>query len=679
MKFPLAWIAEYTELPPDEEAVARAYTLSGSEVEGRDVLEGESVLDFGITVNRPDCMNVYGLAREASVLFGKSLRPVQTACREEGPPIADLTSVSIEAPGLCPRYVARVITGVKVGESPAWMQKRLLQCGLRPINAVVDITNFVLMELGHPLHAFDMDTLAQKRIVVRRAVRDEKITTLDGVERALNPDRLVIADARRPVAIAGVMGGEDTGVIYATKNVLLEGAVFDPVSIRRTSKALALRTDASHRFERGVDFEGPLPALDRCARFILEICGGVLAKGLLDVCPAPRKPEAVRLRHSRLASLVGLEIPADRCVGILKALGFAVEAAGNSEWRVAPPSFRVDVSREADLIEEVVRIYGLQDLQPALPSLVDPVGGTPREQDQEEILRDALVACGLTECIHMSMTAPEVEKVFGTQPEPIALSNPLSPQSSVLRTSLLGPMAACAARNRARGARRVDLFELGRVYIPSGDRLPAEERRVAILTYADEPPARWGNSEPQGLLHLKGQVETALGKLGLETSFEPAEKAPFAKGLCLRVFGGGQILGHLGTVAPEALESLGLKSGFAHAAQIVLDGLESLAAEPAFQPLSRFPAVTRDFSFLVDDGVRWGDILEKLRGLSVKDLVGIHLVGCYTGKEIPEGRRSWTFSLVLQARDRTLSEEDTAPIASLVAGAMQEAFRAVQR
>jgi phenylalanyl-tRNA synthetase beta chain len=225
----------------------------------------------------------------------------------------------------------------------------------------------------------------------------------------------------------------------------------------------------------------------------------------------------------------------------------------------------------------------------------------------------------------------------------------------------------------------VDLFELGRSYLPSGDGLPAEERRVAILTYADEPPARWGNSEPPGLLHLKGQVETALGRLGVAASFEPADRAPFAKGLCVHVLGDGRIMGHLGTIAPEALESLGLKSGFAHAAEIVLEGLESLAAEPEFRPLSRFPAVTRDFSFLVDDAVKWGDILEKLRGLLVKDLVGIHLVGCYTGKEIPEGRRSWTFSLVLQARDRTLSEEDTAPIASLVAGAMQEAFGAVQR
>lgn len=337
MKFPLAWIAEYTELPPDEEAVARAYTLSGSEVEGRDVQEGESVFDFGITVNRPDCMNVYGLAREASVLFGNPLRPVQGECREQGPPIADLTSVSIEAPDLCPRYAARVITGVKVGESPAWMQKRLVQCGLRPINAVVDITNFVLMELGHPLHAFDMDTLAEKRIVVRKAAAGENITTLDGTKRVLDSDKLVIADARKAVGIAGVMGGEDTGVTFATRNVLLEGAVFEPVSIRRTSKALALRTDASHRFERGVDFEGPLPALDRCARLILEICGGVLAKGLLDVCPASPKPAEIILRHSRLASLVGLEIPADRCEGILKALGFAVEATGPGAWRVSPP------------------------------------------------------------------------------------------------------------------------------------------------------------------------------------------------------------------------------------------------------------------------------------------------------------------------------------------------------
>lgn len=679
MRFPLPWIGEYTQLPQDEAAVSKAYTLSGSEVEGRETVEGETVLDFGITVNRPDCMNVYGLAREASVLLGQRLKPVETACAETGPPASDLTSVRVEAPDLCPRYSARVITGVRVGESPAWMQRRLLQCGLRPINAVVDTTNYVLVELGHPLHAFDMDTLQEHRIVVRRAGEGEKIVTLDEVERTLDPSRLVIADAARPVALAGVMGGTETGVTAATRNVLLEGAVFDPVNIRKTSKALSLRTDASHRFERGVDFEGPAYALDRCARLILEICGGTLAKGRIDVMKRPPRRKAIRLRHERLVGLIGLDIPRDRCAYILADLGFEVQEQADGVWRVTAPSHRVDVTREADLIEEVVRVHGLEDLVPQLPALVDPVGGAPAEQELEERLRDALSAAGCTEVIHMSMTSPELESAFGVVAEPMALRNPLSPQASILRTSLLGPMAACAARNRARGVRQLALFELGRVYLPQDGALPREERRAALLLYSDDPPGRWGDPPAFGLIHLKGKVEAALRRLGLQAGFAPADRPRFQPGLCLTVEAAGAELGVLGSLKPGLLEAAGLKSGAAHAAELSLEGVLALLREPSFKPFSRFPSVTRDFSFHMEKDVRWGDIEERLRGLALPDLVSVRLADCYEGKGVPEGRQSWTFSLVFQSNDRTLTEEDIAPVTPLVTGALRDAFGAVPR
>ena len=675
MRFPLSWIAEYADLPADESAAAEAFTLSGSEVEGRDAVDGETVLELGITVNRPDCMNVYGLAREASVLFGTALRKPDTTCAESGPAVETLTSVAVEAPDLCPRYAARVITGARVGVSPPWMQKRLEQCGLRPINAVVDVTNYVLLELGHPLHAFDMARLAERRIVVRRARSGEKLVTLDGVERALAPDRLVIADASRPVALAGVMGGEETGVTFATADVLLEGAVFDPVNIRRTSKATGLHTDASHRFERGVDFEGPVPALDRAARLILEICGGSLATGRIDVaCPRPARPP-VRLRHGRLVSLVGMDIPGPRCESILEALGFGVEPAGEGAWEVSVPSFRVDVSREADLIEEVVRVHGLKDLGEPLPSVVDPVGGRPAALVLEESLRDAMAAAGFNEAVHMTMTSPEIEAAFGAGAPVLALANPLSPHASVLRTNLLGPLVGAVARNRARGVRRLALFECGMVHRSGAP----EARHLAAALYDDGQAPRWGEPPAPGFLHLKGRIEAALLRAGLACSFEPADAGPFAAGLCLRILAGGRAAGFLGAVAPSAMEAAGLKSGRLFAAEISIQGLESAVRGPAFRALSRFPSVVRDFSFLMDRAVAWGDVAARLEALALPDLSAVRLVDIYEGEGLPEGRKSVTFSLAFQAMDRTLTDDDIAPVANRVSDALQEAFAAILR
>lgn len=679
MKFPLSWIREYVELPEDDGTVADAFTLSGSEVEGTEVVEGETVCDFGITVNRPDCMNVYGLSREASVLFGRPLKPAETAVEESDPPAGEEIAVRVEAPDLCPRYVARVLLGVRVCPSPPWMQKRLLQCGLRPINAVVDATNYVLLELGHPLHAFDRERLADRTIVVRRAGSGEKILALDGVERSLSPDHLVIADGRRPVAVAGVMGGEDSGVTFATRDVVLEGAVFDPVSVRRTSKALGLHTDASHRFERGVDFEGPLYALDRCARLIQQICGGRVARGRVEVSfTRPSRPP-VLLRHGRIASLTGLSIPPERARAILEGLGFGLEEEkdGGLRWRVSVPSHRVDVSREADLVEEVVRIHGLSDLPADLPPGVDPVGGRPPVLALEERLRDALAAAGFRETLHMTMTDPALEAAFG-EGEAAALANPLTPQASVLRTSLLGPLVATVGRNRAHGQRRMALFEVGKVVKRKGAALQ-EERRAAALLYADAPPPRWGEPSPPGLLHLKGRVASALARLGISVSFTPEEGRPCAPGLRLRLEVEGKPVGFLGSLAPELLGAAEIPGGALHAAEWSLEGLAEAAREPRFRPYSRFPQVVRDFTFLLPAEVPWERVERCLASLSLAHLQEIRLVDLYTGKGVPEGRKALTFSLVFQSMDRTLSDSDVAPVAGAVQGALQAEFGAALR
>jgi phenylalanyl-tRNA synthetase beta chain len=680
MKFPVAWIRDYVELPSDEEAVARAFTLSGTEVEGTETVEGGTVFDFNVTVNRPDCMNVYGLAREASVLLGRPLKTPDARCAETGPPAPDLCSVSVEATDLCPRYMARVITGVKVRPSPAWMRKRLIQCGLRPINGVVDATNYVLLELGHPLHAFDLGKLEKRRIVVRRARPGEKIRTLDGVDRTLDPERLVIADGARPVALAGVMGGEESGVTESTAEVLLEGAVFDPVNVRRTSKALGIHTDSSHRFERGVDFYGPERALDRCAKLILEICGGALARGAVDAGLPPPAPKEVLLRPARLSALLGMEVDPSRALAILTSLGFTpVEGKDPAVWRLKVPSFRVDVSREADLVEEVVRVHGLQDLPSALPAMVDPVGGRPAELELEETLRDAFAACGFREAIHLSMTDPDLARRLAPAAEPLRLSNPLAPATSALRTTLLAPLLLSVARNRARGARRLALFELGRAYFGAEGERPWEESRLALVLYGDDPDSYWGAPPRPTFARLRGALEAAFEKAGLREGFVPGEHPAFAPGLCLAVLVEGRSVGHLGVVRAAALEAAGLKGGTALAAEVVLDGLEAFRRDPKFRPWSKFPAVVRDFSFLVDKAVRWGDLLAGLQGAGLAELQEVRLVDTYEGKGVPDGQRSWTFSLIFQSPERTLTEEDIAPVAPRVTEALQAAFGATLR
>ncbi len=427
-------------------------------------------------------------------------------------------------------------------------------------------------------------------------------------------------------------------------------------------------------------------ALDRCAKLILDLCGGELAPGAVDVYPSPAPLKRVTLRHERLVGLLGMEVAPERCEAILNALGFGMERLPGGQWSVTVPSFRVDVSREADLIEEVVRVNGLEGLRGSLPQGVDPVGGRPAELEFEERLRDQLVACGCSEAIHMSMTDPALDRALGSGADGLPIANPLTPAQSVLRTALLPPLLLTAASNRARGVRRLALFELGKAYL-SQDRgqpaqdggRPREDRRAAVLLYADAPAKAWGDPGAPGLLALKGKVEAALARLGLKPRFVPAQDGPFAKDLGLSLLLSGRRAGALGTLAPSSLDAAGLKSGTAHYAEWSLEGLETQCAPPSYRAVSRFPSVVRDFSFLAEKGVTWDSLRERLSALELANLRAIHLVDCYEGEGVPPGQRSWTVSLVFQSAERTLTEEDTALVAQKVTGALREAFGAVPR
>jgi len=657
MRFPISWIKEFVQLPGDVEALRRGFTFSGTEVDEVISENGETIFDFGFTVNRPDLMNVFGLAREASAIFSLP-RPIYDAHADaSGEHIGKSVSIEIADPALCPRYMALLIRGAKVGESAPAVKKRLLECGLRPINAVVDATNYVLLEYGHPLHAFDTRHIKENRIIVRRAAKGEKLLMLDGVERKLSEEMLVIADGARPLVVAGVMGGEEAGVTFLTKDILLEGAVFNPSSIRRTSKALGVHTDASHRYERGVDFDGPVLALKKAAGMILAACGGKLAEGCIDLAPGAVARERVPFRIARLNKLLGMEIPEEKAVGILKELGFTPEKAREGLYSVEIPSFRVDVSREVDLIEEVVRIHGLDKLPSKLPRNIDDESGRNPSVEIEDEVKALLASKGLSETIHLSMTDPALDTLFASNGGTVRISNPLSEANSVLRRSLLPNLLLAAKRNASYGRKDLGLFEAGRVYTADGSEVK-EEGRLAILFSEGEAARGGGKTQARDIMALKGVLEFLFSSFNIPVEFEPADPGSevFSRGHYLRVATGGREAGFAAYLEPLALRALDVRSRIC-AAEIDISAF-SAKMLPSFRPFSRFPASRRDISLIVPVATEWRSIRRAVESLGLAHLAKVELLEVYEDVKIGEGKKSVTLSLSFQALDRTLEETE---------------------
>src|SRR6266571_3381115 len=438
MKFSHEWLQTYVSIAEDPARAGERLTAAGLPLDGIEARDGDTVYDFDVFTNRPDCMNHLGVAREYAALTSAQLRPPDVSVQDGGRPTQECASVSVEAPDLCARYAARCVLGVRVGPSPQWLRRRLESIGQRAINNVVDATNFVLWEIGHPLHPFDLDRLEGRRIIVRRARSGERLTTLDGVARELTSEVLVIADGMQAVALAGIMGGEASGIGRATANVLLESAWFEPVPVRAAARALGLRTDASHRFERGADPEAVLPALDRAAQIIASIAGGTVTSRPIDVHPRPLPKRLIPFRPARARHLLGAAIPEDAMRGILERLGFVLSPGRDGAWSVSVPSFRRDVEREVDLIEEVARHRGYDAIPESLPVLPsDGEGRTPLDATLEAARR-AMQAAGLSEAINYAMVDGEDAGQFAPgAAAPLALTNPLQANAAFLRTSLL--------------------------------------------------------------------------------------------------------------------------------------------------------------------------------------------------------------------------------------------------
>ena len=613
------------------------------------------VLDFEVTPNRPDCLSVAGIAREVAALTGARLRLPVPELRETGEPAAPETRVEIDDPEGCPRYVARVLRQVAVGPSPRWLQDRLRAVGQRPVNNIVDVTNFVMLELGQPLHAFDLGGLREGRIVVRRARPGERLRTLDGTDHELDHEALVIADASRPVALAGLMGGAESEVSEATTDVLLEAACFNPRRVRALSSRLGLKTEASYRFERGVDWDLPEAASARAAALMAEVAGARAAPGCLDVMPAALRRRRIRLRPSRAAALLAVDIGPARCRRILESLGCSV-SDGEGVLEVEAPSFRPDLEREIDLVEEVGRVYGYEEV-PARPELRGPAPGPAAgAYDDQRRLRRLLTAAGLDEAVTSSIVADDWAELNG--PVACRLANPPARGMSSLRTSLIPGLLDVARRNFHQRAPGVALFEVGRVFV-AADGGHREALRAGGLLAGRTGASTWRAEQREvDVLDLKGVVESLVE--GLDgIGFAPAERSPWGGGQGAEIRQGDRVLGALGQADPALADRFDLTRD-TYIFELELPALfEAWSRRPSvFRSLPKFPPVERDLAVVLDEGVPAARVAAEIRAAAPDLVERVDLFDVYQGGQVETGKRSLAFSLRLRSAERTLEDGD---------------------
>ena len=671
MKVSLNWLKEFVDVTVSPRELRRDLTMIGLNTESCADVGDDWIFEVEVTTNRPDCLSHYGIAREVATLYHRPLKPLQFPVKEADQPAAGKISIEVADSDLCARYCGRVIENVQVRPSPAWLAKRLEAIGQRPINNVADATNYVLMELGHPLHAFDLDRVRDRKVVVRRAKAGESLKTLDGVVRTLTADHLVIADSSRAVALAGVMGGEESEISSTTHQVLLECAWFDPTSIRRTAKSQGLHTEASHRFERGADIEMAALAIDRTALLIAEIAGGEIRQGVVDVYPQRQVRGEIILRHSQVSRVLGAEIASDEVERILQALGFPLERRGPDAWHVVPPSHRLDVTREIDLIEEVARHYSYDRLPARVRS------ATPRVEkdllrEKELVLSARLVALGYREIIPSSMVDPEENARFTDRP-PVVLANPLSQEASALRSSTIPSMLHALGWNLDRGQANVRLFELGRTYSPRQGGL-ADERRVLTLglTGSRREASVHENARALDFFDVKGDLESLLEIFNISgREFVAGSGQYFVGAKSGRFQAGGKPLAVFGCIRNEVV----LDNKLRQPVWVAEVDFDVLMASPlradAFRGYSKFPAVERDFSLIVPNASKYQAMECAVSGLQLEELRELRPAEVFRGEGIPQGHYSLLLRVTFQSASRTLTSDEVAAMSQKIVQALK--------
>jgi phenylalanyl-tRNA synthetase beta chain len=674
MKVPVSWLKEWVPVRASAKEIAKRLTFAGFEVEGIASVDGEPVLEVNVTPNRGDALSIRGIAREVAALYQLPLKfPVKKSPWKA--PAKSAVAVSIVRPKSCPRYALAVIDNVKVGPSPDWLVRRLAQTGVRPVNNVVDVTNFVLMELGQPLHAFDRSKIRGGKILVRNAKPGETLKTLDGAERKLVADDLVIADVEGPLALAGVMGGVPSEVTSSTTSIALECAFFDPAVVRRASRRLGILSESSYRFERRVDPEAIPEALQRAVLLILETAGGQVSS-IIDLYKERQKPAHVRFRPEETSAVLGGTWTEKEIRSVLQRLGFGITVSGKGEWLVTAPSYRGDVSRSVDLIEEVARLLGLDRVPENFPSLRTParVGA---DFEPERRIKSLLSDLGLQETIHYGFVSPELAAALGEEGR-FALANPLSREESVLRSSLLPSLLAAASHHARHKMGTFRAFELRIVFEPKPGARPSEKKKLAGLLMGTRLGAHWsGGVQGTDFYDLKGVVERILSSLGLDakTSFLKGSVSYLHPGQQASLFIDERPVGVLGEVHPDVLGRFDLKKA-AYVFELDWPSLVSASAPMRrFRDYPRLPVVERDLALVVDQGIEAGNLAAFIARQDPV-IADAKVFDLYQGSQIADGKKSLAFSIRMSRADRTMTDEEVNEVFQRIIQGVKSEFRA---
>src|SRR5271166_772346 len=658
-----AWLREFVNVAADDRQLAEDLTSAGIAVESVQEENGTTVYEMDLTTNRVDAMNHYGVAREASAIYDVELKKIEPKLPQ---PNGDANfPIIIEDAQGCARYTARIVRNVKIRASPEHIAKRLELLGSRPINNVADATNYALNELGHPTHAFDLDLLEGGTIIVRRARAGEALKTLDGVERKLTTDDLVIADAKKPVALAGVMGGFESMITEHTKNVLIESAWFDPATIRSMAKRQGMHTDASHRFERGADWNCAPLACDRVAELILASAEGELQGEQIDTVARKVERAPIALHRSEVNRILGIDLNEVEIQNILGRLGFGVTRASGGDFTVEIPTWRLDVEREVDLLEELARIHGYNKFPNTLPAFTGAVVTLPDEPKDAKV-RDTMLALGYDEAISITFISEQEAKTFGGG-EPLAIANPLSEEAGYLRTSMLPGLLNMVGYNLNRGNNDVRLFEVGEVFEKVGD--GREERRhLGIAATGDAlPKSVHSAAQPYMFFHMKGDIEALLAAFQHSSLYFDAQAPEYLHpGRSARAVMDGETVAHFGQLHPDLAVARKLRQEV-YLAEVLLDRLYRHALrEPRYEPISKFPAVERDFSFVFDDAVSFERIRSAVAELQISELQKFVPAEIYRGEKVGAGRYSALLHAEFQSTERTLRDEEVAQWSSQI-------------
>ncbi|MCP4264662.1 MAG: phenylalanine--tRNA ligase subunit beta [Candidatus Brocadiaceae bacterium] len=651
MKISYNWLKDYCRHDLSVEALAESLTNAGLVVDTVEAVDDDYCLEVEVTSNRPDCLGFIGVAREVATIIRGELDIPGVDYDTTSENVSDISSVIVEDKELCQRYTARIIKNVKIGPSPEWLQKKITSIGLRPVNNIVDITNYVLMESGQPLHAFDFDKLNGSKIIVRRANKGETMETIDGSKCSLTEDMLVIADSQRPVAIAGIMGGRDTEVSDTTKNILLESAFFDPRNVRRTSRKLSLMSDSSYRFERRVDPECVGWASRRATEMILEIAGGEAAEGVIDQCYLEEKNTIVPLRMSRLNSLLGVNIEEDIAKDILERLQFKINPTTDTgaDFSVDVPSFRGDVYREVDLIEEVARIHGYDKI-PVESDMRVKLTQDNRFDVITEKVKNIMSGLGFDEVITDSIVGGSHNRhsAIWSEGDGLKIMNPIRQDEDILRKALVHNLLSVKKHNQNYGVDSTNIYELSRIYLPKGDdKLPDEKEIFCILC-------------EEGFLALKGVIETIISHLNITHRLESVhfDFGLFSSDKSTELKLGDSVMGFIGELSREVINNYDFRSKPCVAELDFNILIDKTNLDSSYRKISSYPIVTRDLAVVADEKVTWADIHGCIESLKIDYLGDVEFFDVYRGKQVEKGKKSIAFKLIFRAEDKTLKSEE---------------------